>query len=338
VSVYFKFINPDRGSSLGLHRSARRSSSDADGPLSSDRAIVLLGRCRLAAERAAMKSSSAKTGPELGRFLELLRRRIDPDVRDLGSYARFPSRVGRRVTQEELAAAIGVTREWYALLECGAARTRASRGLLDRLADALMLTPEERARLFQLALPELWPVPSSNDSIAVLGAFSRLRSLSNRLWAATSVEDVVTNAREEIAGLFGSAVLVHSARRYESGLWEVERAEDTRRSEHYFDVLSDLRTSLRTSASLDDLLLYPRLESAGDVGTPELWPLPLQREVRRVCERHRTAGFTGLYARVRSRSGFVGGFYITHEFGHAYSASDHALLAALADLTSFALS
>lgn len=58
------------------------------------------------------------------------------------------------MTQEELAEAIGVSRVWYGMLESSAS-IRASTKLLDRLSRTLMVTPEERAELFQSALPEL---------------------------------------------------------------------------------------------------------------------------------------------------------------------------------------
>jgi transcriptional regulator with XRE-family HTH domain len=58
------------------------------------------------------------------------------------------------VTQEEVAECIGVSRVWYATLESQSG-VRTSPALLDRLASALMLTTDERASLFNIALPEL---------------------------------------------------------------------------------------------------------------------------------------------------------------------------------------
>lgn len=87
-------------------------------------------------------------------LLREFRRRIDPGAARLGIYARLASRRGRPVTQEELAEAIDVSRVWYAKLETGAS-IRTSTALIDRLANTLMLTPEERSALFQVAFPEL---------------------------------------------------------------------------------------------------------------------------------------------------------------------------------------
>jgi len=87
-------------------------------------------------------------------LLRVLRGRIPPESTTLGPYKRLPVRCGRRVTQEEIAEVVGVTRGWYRLLESGTT-VRASMKLLDRLANALTLTPEERIGLFMLAIPEL---------------------------------------------------------------------------------------------------------------------------------------------------------------------------------------
>ncbi len=87
-------------------------------------------------------------------LLRELRRRIDPGVHRLGSYERLPSKRGRRVTQEELADAIGVSRVWYAALESNA-DVRPSTTLLDRLAGVLTISSVERVALFCAAMPEL---------------------------------------------------------------------------------------------------------------------------------------------------------------------------------------
>lgn len=93
--------------------------------------------------------------PALGAFLKLMRQRIPPDAVRLGANKRLPIRRGRRVTQEEMAEAVGVSRNWYRRLESGAGE-RPSTKLLARLAEALGLGTEERATFFALALPEIW--------------------------------------------------------------------------------------------------------------------------------------------------------------------------------------
>jgi transcriptional regulator with XRE-family HTH domain len=72
----------------------------------------------------------------------------------LGLSKRLPNRCGRRVTQEEIAEVVGVSRNWYRRLESGEA-VRASTKLLERLANAFAFSPEERLELFALGIPEL---------------------------------------------------------------------------------------------------------------------------------------------------------------------------------------
>ncbi len=91
---------------------------------------------------------------EFGAFLRKLRQRIPPQTATLGSWKRPPVRRGRPVTQEEIAEAVGVSRNWYRRLESGPG-VRASMKLLDRLANAVVFTAEERTMLFILAIPEM---------------------------------------------------------------------------------------------------------------------------------------------------------------------------------------
>jgi transcriptional regulator with XRE-family HTH domain len=91
---------------------------------------------------------------EFASFLRARRCSIPWDARALGSWERLPIRHGRPVTQEEVAEAVGVSRNWYGLLENGAA-VRASTKLLNRLAKVFAFTLEERTKLFTLAIPEI---------------------------------------------------------------------------------------------------------------------------------------------------------------------------------------
>ena len=91
---------------------------------------------------------------EFADFLKAHRRRIPPESATLGSWKRLPMRRGRRVTQEEVAEAAGVSRNWYRRLESGET-IRASTKLLDRLASVFGFTPEQRTQLFVLAIPEM---------------------------------------------------------------------------------------------------------------------------------------------------------------------------------------
>jgi transcriptional regulator with XRE-family HTH domain len=283
-------------------------------------------------------SEGAKPRSELALFLRFLRQRVDPDVRDLGPHARLPSRLGKRVTQEELAEAIGVSREWYAMLE-STATTRTSTGLIERLADVLMVTPEQRAKLFALAVPELGRAQLRDDSIAVLEGFSRLRSLSKRLWAATSVEDVFTAAREDIANWFDGAVVIETSSRRESGVWECQAVDDKQDRNNASKVIRELgERVLPTLESIDAVYLYPQLEAAGDTGTEDLLPHLVREELQKAYLRRALPGLAFACARVRSRTGLIASFCVVHELGHSYSEADRAVLGAFAELASLALS
>jgi transcriptional regulator with XRE-family HTH domain len=276
-----------------------------------------------------------KSRSELALLLNFLRRRVDPEVHVLGPFARRSERLGKRVTQEELADAIGVSRGWYASLESGGT-IRTSVGLVERLADALMVRPEERATLLQLAVPGLGRMQLCDDSNAVLETFSRLRRLTQPLWTATSVEDILTTGCERLDDWFDGALLIRTTRRTASGLWENPLNEEPGRNDAA-KVIEDIRQlppELQTA-----IQTFPRLLNPGDIGTPETtWTSPLQRAIQRIYARRRLAGFAWICVRVRSRTGFIGGFYMSHEFGYSYSALDCAVLRAFAEITSFALS
>jgi transcriptional regulator with XRE-family HTH domain len=91
---------------------------------------------------------------EFASFLRMHRCSIPPDSPTLGSRERLLTRRGRPVSQEEIAEAAGVSRNWYRRLESGDA-IRASTRLLDRLATVFGFTPEERRKLFLLGIPEI---------------------------------------------------------------------------------------------------------------------------------------------------------------------------------------
>jgi DNA-binding XRE family transcriptional regulator len=101
-----------------------------------------------------MVPETVESQSELASFLKARRRSIPPESVTLGSWERLPGRRGRRVTQEEIAEAVGISRNWYRSLENGDA-PRASAKLLDRIARAFQCTPEERTILFVLAIPEI---------------------------------------------------------------------------------------------------------------------------------------------------------------------------------------
>jgi len=110
----------------------------------------------------------------------MLRLRIPATSPSLGPNPRLPIRLGRRVSQEEMAEVVGVSRNWYRRLESRQG-VRASTKLLSRLAAALFVSPDEQVALFALAVPEIWPAEIYPDSKAVAKALGLRTS-----WVTTS--------------------------------------------------------------------------------------------------------------------------------------------------------
>lgn len=90
----------------------------------------------------------------LHRFVRERRRRLAADSRFIGGSPRLPNRIGKVVTQEEIAEYLGISRQWYIRFECGAA-AGFSIQLVSRLCELLALSAAERAELMMLAMPEL---------------------------------------------------------------------------------------------------------------------------------------------------------------------------------------
>lgn len=88
----------------------------------------------------------------LGKFLKESRLAIPLDATTLGSFVRLGNRVGKIVSQEEFAEAIGVSRCWYGMLESGR-DVRPSITLVDRICEVLRLDEQHRLLLIAMALP-----------------------------------------------------------------------------------------------------------------------------------------------------------------------------------------
>jgi len=88
------------------------------------------------------------------RFCEALRCHrlgVPLETTALGGFVRVSNRIGKIVSQEELAEAIGISRTWYCVIEAG--RFRPSMDLVRRICDALMLDEAKRLDLVDLAFP-----------------------------------------------------------------------------------------------------------------------------------------------------------------------------------------
>lgn len=165
-----------------------------------------------------VETSAPDQSTDLRSFLKKLRKRLDPGTEKLGAYKRLSQKRGRAVSQEELAEAIGVSRGWYALLESGA-NVQPSVTLLNRLANALDASHDERCTLFHLAIPALHS-GLGHESGNPLESLSLLRTTSSRLRSATSDDEAVAIAAECAAHWFDDALLIVSAKRTETNSWE----------------------------------------------------------------------------------------------------------------------
>jgi transcriptional regulator with XRE-family HTH domain len=92
----------------------------------------------------------------LAAFLLQRRQSVDPRATRVGTYQRRENRIGRPFTQEEVAEALDVSRQWYAALEMGSS-IRPSAALLERIAFLFELADDERVMLFRLAIREFLP-------------------------------------------------------------------------------------------------------------------------------------------------------------------------------------
>lgn len=119
-----------------------------------DKSASALALVEEQAKYRSMSDENRLFRSEFASFLRLHRCSIPSNVCTLGSWERLPIRRGRRVTQEEIAEAVGISRSWYRRLESGDA-PRASAKLLDRIAHAFHFTHEERTKLFVLGIPEV---------------------------------------------------------------------------------------------------------------------------------------------------------------------------------------
>jgi transcriptional regulator with XRE-family HTH domain len=255
-------------------------------------------------------------------------------VRNLGPHARHPSRLGKRVTQEELAEAVGVTRGWYALLECGSS-TGASTGLLDRLAEALMVTPTERAMLFQLAVPEFGRVQL--HSSALYEALSDVRQTVKRLWSATSEAEIF-----ELAGEEARRLLPHS-----EIIW-VQRGSQVAREfpcpgRNSAARLAEARTHTGRQFTPEQRALLDALwrrTPAGDILLPlEAYPRDIVRLIELGLCQHGVPGksLSLVAAHIRGSSGFGVSLVSSSTRPHDMSKLECALLSAIADFASLVL-
>jgi transcriptional regulator with XRE-family HTH domain len=274
----------------------------------------------------------------LGGFLRWCRARIAPESASLGAFLRLPMHIGKTVTQEEVAEAAGISRQWYARLE-GDRPMRVSATVLRRIADALMMDSAERAAVFRLALPELRSASLTDRSTAVINAFGALRHFTRRLWAASTEAEALTLVREHALMQLAPDVMVTRTRVGE-GRWEsatTGNADDADRAK----VSQAVFRERWGAAIIDDLHCYPFMAEPGELMTRsehEARFPDLVAKRRAVLDALAWRDISFAMANVRSQRGFVARILALHHAPHAFSKPERAQLSTLGELTSLALS
>jgi len=279
----------------------------------------------------------ARTGL-LGTLLREARKQIHPQTTALGAFQRLTSRIGKPVTQEEVAEAADVTRVWYAMLERGA-RIDVSTALLGRLADVLMSGKADRSALYVAGVPGLPPAfgVQAGDAIE---AFTWVRHAIKQLWSSTSEAEALGVAIDALAARFPDAAVVHDRFRDDDGNWQFPRfhgrPNDVARVTAF---VRELAPALGREG-MDALHRYPDVCEPGDTyasGAEESWLLARVREQRDALSSAcglDTLSF--LHGRLQSRSGWVAGIIVAHA-QRIYSEEERLAVATIAELASFAM-
>jgi transcriptional regulator with XRE-family HTH domain len=289
-------------------------------------------------EKRIVTELEAAEGHEHARLSGLLKRcraRLGPECRSLGPYLRRPIRIGKAVTQEEVAEAAGISRVWYATLE-NDRRVRFSARTLGRIADALMMDPPERETLFRLAVPALRSASLAGTSTAILEAFGSLQRLMRRLWAATTEAEALTVVREHALTQLAPDG-IQTLTRVAEGRWVRDTTGDRDLAKRY-DAMIQGRWD---AASIDDLCCHTLMVRPGEVLTryerDTCFP-DLAAKERPALDAIGLSDLSFAMANVRSQRGFAARLLVIHRTNHAFSNVERAQLSTLADLTSLALS
>lgn len=273
----------------------------------------------------------------LHRFVRERRIRLAPESHFLGEHRRFPARIGKPVTQEEVAEHLGISRQWYARFE-GGGPAGFSTALLGRLCDVLLLSPPERAELMRLAVPELAPVVSE-DASALYGAMQDVRQTVKRLWTASSEAEIFRFAGEEARRLVPHSDLI----------W-VQRDSLFARDETLFPLPGVNSAARLTAARADALHQFTpehlkRLDAllqrtpAGTILPFEAYPPDIVRLIDLALREHRLTGesLSLVAARIRGSSGFGGALVSSSTRAQDMTELERAVLSAIADFASLAL-
>jgi len=209
------------------------------------------------------------------------RKQIHPETTALGAFQRLTSRIGKPVTQEEVAEAADITRVWYAMLERGA-RIDVSTALLGRLADVLILGKADRSALYAAGVPGLPPAfgVQAGDAIE---AFTWVRHAMKQLWSSTSEAEALEVATDTLAARFPDAAVVHDRFRDDDGNWQFPRFHGRPNDVACVTAFVRELAPALGREGMDALHRYPDVCEPGDTyasGAEESWLIARVREQR----------------------------------------------------------
>jgi transcriptional regulator with XRE-family HTH domain len=279
---------------------------------------------------------------ELRDLLMSSRARLKPH--DMG----LPSHVRRRVgglRREDVAQLVGVSTRWYELFEAGNSKKRFSHKFVRRVADALRLDENERARLFRLALPEvseamgppgLRPFELTERSELLLEAFGSLRRLVGKLWSANTEIEALTLVREHAATQLNPGAM-HTLARSSEGLWDRVTTGNVELAKRY----DSLAQGSSGGPFIDALCCYGVMAQPGELITRSQrdarYPSLAARE-RQILDAIGLPDLSFAMANIRSKRGLTARLVAIHLSSHAFTDLELAHVSTLAELASLALS
>lgn len=273
-----------------------------------------------------------------GSLLKRCRARISLERAALGPYLRLPGCIGKPVSQEEVAEAVGISRQWYSMLERDCP-IRVSASVLARIADALMMDPDERAALFRLTVPGIPSISFAQRATVMLEAFASLRRLTRPLLAATTEAEALTLLREYAMTELGPDQMVTYARVAESR-WDRAATGDPDaddRGKHLYALMRERWGD----AIVDDLACYTIFTHPGELMTRSeihaCFP-DIDAKARGPLAAVGWLDMEFAMASIRGQHGSVARILALHSTAHVFSEIERALLSTLADLASLALS
>ena len=285
-----------------------------------------------------MEVAAKELDRKLGALVKRCRLRIETECPLLGHFKRLPARIGKPVSQEEVAEAVGITRQWYGRIESDS-KTRISPSVLTRIADSLMMDSDERAALFEMAVPEIRANSFTQHAQDLLSGLGALHRLTQRLWAASSEVEALELVREFAVAEFAADVILTRART-KLHRWDIN-GTGKRYDSDLFKSAQAAVVERWGNRAIDDLMCVDAMTRPGETWTmserdarfPEL---PRKRRIAL-----QVLGWTNVssaMASIRSQSGFVARLSIVHTSRRTYTDVELERLSTIAELASFALS